>query len=116
MHVGAGTGYYSAILAHLTGPEGRVTAVEFDAGLAARATANLAELANVRVLQGDAFRVALDVADVIYVNAGVNHIPSSWLDALREGGRLMLPMGSRAAFKAVQPGPLAVSRLKTLDS
>ena len=33
-HVGAGAGYYSAILAELVGPAGQVTAVEFDAALA----------------------------------------------------------------------------------
>ena len=37
VHVGAGAGYYSAILAELVGPTGRVTAVEFDAALAERA-------------------------------------------------------------------------------
>ncbi|HET9208677.1 MAG TPA: hypothetical protein VFO28_20715, partial [Burkholderiaceae bacterium] len=42
LHVGAGTGYYSAILAHLVGPGGRVIAYESEAHLAARAAANLA--------------------------------------------------------------------------
>src|SRR5215470_8483947 len=40
VHVGAGVGYYSAIFAALVGPAGAVTAIEFDTGLAARATAN----------------------------------------------------------------------------
>src|SRR5260221_9566829 len=35
VHVGAGVGYYTAIMAHLVGPSGRVTAIEFDAALAA---------------------------------------------------------------------------------
>lgn len=52
VHIGAGTGYYTAILAHLTGPAGRVTGVEYDAGLAVRATANLSGT-RVRVVQGD---------------------------------------------------------------
>ena len=42
VHVGAGTGYYTAILAELTGASGWVTAIEFDPGLPARAAANLA--------------------------------------------------------------------------
>ena len=35
VHVGAGVGYYTTILAELIGAEGRVTAIEFDAELAA---------------------------------------------------------------------------------
>src|SRR6516162_4020627 len=42
VHVGAGTGYYSAVLAAIVGPAGRVTAIEIDAALAARAAQNLA--------------------------------------------------------------------------
>lgn len=37
VHIGCGTGYYSAILAEVAGDSGSVTAVEVDAGLAARA-------------------------------------------------------------------------------
>jgi len=32
VHVGAGVGYYTAILAHMVGGSGRVTAIEFDGG------------------------------------------------------------------------------------
>ena len=37
VHIGAGTGYYSAILAHVVGGSGRVTAVEIDPQLAPQA-------------------------------------------------------------------------------
>jgi protein-L-isoaspartate(D-aspartate) O-methyltransferase len=33
-HIGAGTGYYTALIAHLVGAEGHVLAVEFDPALA----------------------------------------------------------------------------------
>ena len=63
VHIGAGTGYYSAILAHMAGPSGRLTAIEYDPALAARAAANLAPFPTVTVLQGDGttlgFRPAL---------------------------------------------------------
>src|SRR5262249_38328434 len=39
MHVGAGVGYYTAVIAEAVGPTGRVLAIEADDGLAARATA-----------------------------------------------------------------------------
>src|SRR5438552_1541331 len=39
VHIGTGTGYYTAILAHLVGPSGRVTGIEYEPELAARAKA-----------------------------------------------------------------------------
>jgi protein-L-isoaspartate(D-aspartate) O-methyltransferase len=42
VHIGAGTGYYTAILACLVGPSGKVTGIEVDASLAARATVQMA--------------------------------------------------------------------------
>ena len=53
VHIGAGVGYYTAILAHLVGRRGRVTAIELDPLLAERASKNLAAQRNVRVVQGD---------------------------------------------------------------
>jgi protein-L-isoaspartate(D-aspartate) O-methyltransferase len=92
VHVGAGVGYYTAIMAHLVGPTGRVTGIEFDADLAARARANFGGAANVEILQGDGAVVPFATADVIYVNAGATHPAPAWLDGLAEGGRLILPL------------------------
>jgi protein-L-isoaspartate(D-aspartate) O-methyltransferase len=92
VHIGAGVGYYTAILARLAGRRGRVTAIEFDAGLAERLAANLVGSRNVRVVQGDGARVAFDPADVILVNAGATRPADAWLDNLRDGGRLILPL------------------------
>lgn len=107
VHIGAGVGYYSAILAHMVGPQGRVTAIEYDPELASRATANLAEIAQVRVLQGDGACIPFAPADVIYVNAGATHPPDAWLDGLTEGGRLILPLTTAtnfgATFSAARP-------------
>jgi SAM-dependent methyltransferase len=96
VHIGIGTGYYTAILAHLTRPSGRVTGIEYDGELAARA--NLAKHPNVEILQGDGALVAFDQADVTYVNAGCTRPAESWLDRLAEGGRLILPMTSDQGF------------------
>jgi protein-L-isoaspartate(D-aspartate) O-methyltransferase len=41
VHVGCGTGYYTAILAEVVGLDGRVTAYEIDPDLAGRAQSNL---------------------------------------------------------------------------
>jgi protein-L-isoaspartate(D-aspartate) O-methyltransferase len=76
----------------LVGARGRVTAIEYEADLAARASANLASFSNVRVLQGDGSALSLEAADVIYVNAGASRPADAWLDALKDGGRLVLPL------------------------
>lgn len=90
-HIGAGTGYYTALLARLVEPGGRVFAFELEAGLAARAKANLAQYDNIQVIQGDAVATALPPSDVIYVNAGVVAPPAAWLKALKPGGRMIFP-------------------------
>jgi protein-L-isoaspartate(D-aspartate) O-methyltransferase len=107
VHIGAGTGYYTAILAHLVGPSGRVTGIEYDSELAARAKANLAPYPGVDVVQGDGTLVSFDGADVIYVNAGCTQPATSWLDRLADGGRLILPMTSDQGFCANPPDKMA---------
>jgi protein-L-isoaspartate(D-aspartate) O-methyltransferase len=103
VHVGAGVGYYTAIMAELVGPSGAVTAIEFDPGLAERAAANLSHLLHVRTVQGDGTKLAFDAADVIYVNAGATHPAPSWLDSLKDGGRLILPL-TAAGFPHTRRG------------
>jgi protein-L-isoaspartate(D-aspartate) O-methyltransferase len=90
-HIGAGSGYYSALLSLLVAPDGIVTAFEIEPALAANAARNLAPYANVRVVHGDAVTLDLPESDVIYVNAGVAAPPLSWLAALKPGGRLIFP-------------------------
>jgi protein-L-isoaspartate(D-aspartate) O-methyltransferase len=92
VHIGCGTGYYSAILAHTVSPGGRVTAVEIDDELAPRAAQNLAHLKNVKVVHGDGFAVDLEQADVILVNAGATRPSAKWLDAMSPSGRLVFPL------------------------
>lgn len=92
VHIGAGVGYYTAILGELVGRSGRVTAIELDPGLAERAKANFRQHPNVWVVQGDGTTVSFDLADVIYVNAGATRPVDTWLDGLKDGGRLILPL------------------------
>jgi protein-L-isoaspartate(D-aspartate) O-methyltransferase len=90
-HIGAGTGYYSAILSVLALPGGTVNAFEIDENLACKARDNLVPFDNVSIIQGDATRVPLPPSDLIYVNAGVVAPPSGWLAALRPHGRMIFP-------------------------
>lgn len=98
VHVGAGTGYYSAIMGNLVAASGKVTAIEFDPELATQAKANLTPCRNVSVVQGDGSSVAFDAADVIYVNAGATRPADIWLDRLNDGGRLILPLTTDLGF------------------
>ena len=90
-HIGAGTGYYSAILSVLALPGGTVNAYEIDENLARRARDNLRPFENVSVIQGDATRLPLPPSDLIYVNAGLVTPPLDWLKALRPQGRMIFP-------------------------
>lgn len=91
-HVGAGTGYYTTIIAELVGRDGSVIAVEIDPALAARAQANLAPWANAQVVAADGTSYDPGPVDVIVVNAGATHPLPIWLEALMPEGRLLLPL------------------------
>lgn len=92
VHLGAGTGYYSALLAELTGPDGRVDAIEVDDGLAERAGANLAPWPCARVARETRASLEPGTVDAMLIHAGASHLRDEWLDALSPGGRLLVPL------------------------
>ena len=96
VHVGAGTGYYTAVLAELTGAEGSVIGIEIDPGLAERARRSLAPWPWVHLLAGDGTVIDPGAADVIVVNAGATHPAPLWLERLADGGRMLLPLTTDA--------------------
>lgn len=98
IHVGAGMGYYTAILALLVEPGGHVEAYEYETDLATAAARNLEGFSNVAVHAGSAFGVVLPSADVIYVNAGVQAPDPEWLRALNPAGRLIFPWQPRKGW------------------
>ena len=79
VHIGAGTGYYTAVLAELTGVTGKVFAYEIAQSLAQRATRNLADLPNVAVYQRSGTEGLLPDCEAIYVVREPRHrwIPGS---------------------------------------
>ena len=92
LHVGCGVGYYTAVIAEAVGPSGSVLAVEYDAGLAERARANLAAWPNVRVVEGDGATIDAGEFDIGFINAGATRLMPSWLAGLQPGGRLLVPL------------------------
>lgn len=101
LHVGAGVGYYTALLAFLVGPAGQVHAYEIDPDLAARARRNLAHLPFVDVQPRSGIADDLPKVDAVYVNAGITQPSWTWLDALRPGGRLLFPLHAVGGFGAM---------------
>ena len=101
VHVGAGTGYYTTLLAKLVGESGHVIAFEIDEELAQRAAANLSGFTNVTVHHRSGAEGPIPECDALYVNAGATSPLAVWLDALCTGGRLLFPLASSAGGGAM---------------
>ncbi len=92
--MGTGSGYQAAVLAEIAA---RVHTIEIVAPLAESAAAILAKLgyANVEVRPGDGYLGWPEAApfDAIMVTAAAPRIPEPLKDQLKDGGRLVLPVG-----------------------
>ena len=91
LHIGCGTGYYSAILAEAVGHTGSVTSGEVDPGLAQKAAENLQDYPTITLLQQDGALLPQDSFDRILMNASVTTLPPAWLRSLPVGGILVAP-------------------------
>lgn len=92
IHVGAGAGYYTAILASLVGDTGRVFAYEIIPELARQAADNLSGFSQVVVYGKSGAEGPLPQCDLLYVSAAAAEPLPAWLDALRPEGRLLFPL------------------------
>ena len=94
MEVGTGSGYQAAVLAGLVK---KVYTIEVVETLARRAEADLERLAftNVQVRAGDGYQGWPDAApfDAIIVTCAPDHVPKPLVDQLKEGGRMIIPVG-----------------------
>ncbi len=98
LEIGTGSGYMTALLALMAD---RVYSVERVRDLSRRARKALDEmqLKNVALLVGDGtigWR-KYQPFDVVVVSAAAPSVPSSLVDQLAEGGRMLIPVGSRDA-------------------
>src|SRR5262245_7268663 len=91
-HLGCGVGYYTAIMAEVVGHSGSVRTPDTNSKLALRPQENLADYSNVQVQSVDGGEFDPGECDAMLINAGVTHPQPVWLDRLREGGRLVLPI------------------------
>jgi protein-L-isoaspartate(D-aspartate) O-methyltransferase len=94
LDVGTGSGYQAAVLSRMAHS---VTSIEIIAPLAGLAAWRLARdgYRNVQVCTGDAAtsEFAPHSFDAIVVAAGADCVPQTLLQALRPGGRLIMPIG-----------------------
>ncbi|MFP3464697.1 protein-L-isoaspartate(D-aspartate) O-methyltransferase [Leifsonia sp. SIMBA_070] len=117
LDVGTGSGYAAAVIAELAG---RVVSIERHPELAVAAAGTLAALGyDVEVVTGDGTLGWPPQApyDAIVAAATGPAVPEAWVDQLRLGGRIVMPVGRPgraqhlAAFTAETDGTLRETKL-----
>ncbi|MFE7652585.1 methyltransferase, FxLD system [Streptomyces bottropensis] len=105
LEIGAGTGYNAALLAELVGPDGQITTIDIDAGVAlhAREALNCTGYEHVRVMERDGLKGAPEHAPYtrMIATVGLWDVPATWWEQLADGGRLVLPLRWRGQTRSV---------------
>jgi protein-L-isoaspartate(D-aspartate) O-methyltransferase len=100
LEIGTGSGYQAAVLAEIAK---EVCTIEIKKPLAEKAKEMLAKLGynNIHAKYGDGYFGWEEHApfDVIMITAAAGHIPQPLLDQLKEGGRLVMPLGSTRLYQ-----------------
>ncbi len=100
LEIGAGSGYHAAVCAEIVAPDGHVWTVERISTLASFAEGNLKRTGYsklVTVVFGDGSKGLPQEApfDRIFVAAGAPDIPKPLTDQLKDGGKMLVPVGGR---------------------
>jgi protein-L-isoaspartate(D-aspartate) O-methyltransferase len=113
LEIGTGSGYQAAVLAGIVQ---EVYTIEIRKTLADRSEKTLADLGyrNVKVKFGDGYFGWEEHApfDAIIITTAANHIPPLLIKQLKEGGRLIVPLGSTVYYQMLT---LATKRKGELD-
>jgi protein-L-isoaspartate(D-aspartate) O-methyltransferase len=99
LDVGSGSGWTTALLAQLTGPDGHVLGVELEPELVEFGAANLARtsLTWAEIRQAEAGTLGLPDEgpfDRILVSADPRVLPEQLVDQVADGGRMVIPVAS----------------------
>jgi len=97
LEIGTGCGYHAAVTAEIVG-DGNVYSVEYVESLATEARERLDDLGyDVHVRVGDGHEGWPEYApyDAAYLTCAARELPEAVLEQLREGGRLLAPVGDR---------------------
>jgi protein-L-isoaspartate(D-aspartate) O-methyltransferase len=102
LEIGTGSGYQAAVLVEIVK---EVYTIEIRRGLADRAGKTLRDLGykNVHVKYADGYQGWEEHApfDAIIITASANHIPPPLIKQLKEGGRLILPLGRTVYYQVL---------------
>lgn len=96
LEIGAGTGYNAAVMQHLVGENGHVTAIELDPELARHALDHLqrAGIGDVQIVHADGAMGYAPRAsyDRIIATVGIWDVPAAWVKQLKPNGILVAPI------------------------
>jgi protein-L-isoaspartate(D-aspartate) O-methyltransferase len=114
LDVGAGSGWTTALLAHLVGPGGLVVGVELVPALAAWGEENVrrstGSWASVRRARRGVLGVPeLAPYDRILVSAEAREVPQELVDQLTPGGRIVVPVRGRMTLVVAGPNGFQTS-------
>jgi protein-L-isoaspartate(D-aspartate) O-methyltransferase len=115
LDVGTGSGWTTALLAHLVGPDGEVRGVELEP--------DLVELGRTHLAGADRPWARIDPAepgvlgeprhapyDRVLVSAGATELPAALVDQLTPGGRMVVPVQGELLLVVAGPDAPVVTR------
>jgi protein-L-isoaspartate(D-aspartate) O-methyltransferase len=116
LEIGTGSGYQAAVLAEIVD---QVFTIEIVEGLGKRAKADLEKLGydNVFIKIGDGYQGWPTEApfDAILVTAAAEEIPQPLIDQLKEGGRMVIPVGKQGAVQELMLIERIKGKIKTTN-